>query len=274
MTTKDFAKERYLAQKAKIGRKPTADEYYEFSQISPGRLITLYGPSPYTKLQAECGDAPNKLEMTRTSLDEIMRQYGDLALELQHLPSEPEWRHKGCRPARTGLRKPPHNLVWSKMPERFRQWAEAGRRDQYERVLALIPKTKVMPSGKTAPTGLERLLEEIRGWSPARRRNTEGEYKIELRKHLESKKYKLNEEFGESITDLIVNDQFAIETKKDPRLSDYDRLFGQIARHLQHHAVVIAVIFDVPNEDQLDNFKTLVDTHLNVDPFTVEVLKK
>jgi hypothetical protein len=274
MTTKEFAKERYVAQKAKIGRKPTADEYYEFSDIPEGRLVTLFGPSPYTKLQAECGDVPNKLEMARTPLDDIMRQYGDLALELQHLPTEPEWRHKGCRPARAGLRKPPHNLLWSQMPARFRQWAEAGRTDQYERVLALIPKTSVVPSSKTAPTELVNLLKAIRQWSPARRRNTEGEYKIELRKHLESRNYKLNEEYGESTTDLVVNRQFAIETKKEPQQSDYDRLFGQIARHLQHHPVVIAVIFDVPNEDKLDNFKELIDTHLNVDKFTVEVVKK
>jgi len=235
-------------------------------------MVSLYGPSPYSKLQAECGDTPNKLEMARTPLDDIMRQYGNLALELGHLPTEPEWRHKGCRPARAGLRKPPHNILWSKMPERFREWADPSHRNEYHAVLALIPNK--IPTTSRATDQLNRLLGDIRSWSPARRRNSEGEYKIELRKFLESRRYQLNEEYGETNTDLVVDGRYAIETKKEPQLSDYDRLFGQIARHLQDYAVVIAVIFDVPSEDRLSNFRKLVDVHLNVGNFTVEILKK
>jgi len=274
LVSKELCKERYIKQRAQIGRKPSADEFYSFSRIPEGQLVSLYGPAPYSKLQAECGDIPNKLEMARTPLDDIMRQYGDLALELRHLPSEPEWRHKGCRPARAGLRKPPHNILWSQMPTRFRQWVEAGKKERYQEVLALIPQPIETRSHSTTSIVLAKLLTEIRQWSPARRRNTEGEYKIELRKHLESRHYEINEEFGESKLDLVVSKRYAVETKKDPQLSDYDRLFGQIARHLQQHLVVIVVIFDVPSEDKFDNFKKLVDTHLNVNEFTVEIVKK
>lgn len=274
MTTKEFCKARYVEQKATLGRKPTAVEYYSGSGIPEGRLVRLFGPSPFSKLQADCGDTPNKLKMTRTSLNEIMSQYGDLALELQHLPTVPEWSHKGCRPARSGLRKEPHNLLWSQMPAKFKQWVESGKREQYESIRHLLPKLEAEPTKDARVPELEKLLTDIRRWSPARRRNTEESYKVELRKHLESCGHKLNEEFGESKTDLVVGRRFAIETKKGPLLADYDRLFGQIARHLQNHSEVIVVIFDVPREDQLETFNELVDLHLNHDNFIVKILKK
>jgi hypothetical protein len=87
-------------------------------------------------------------------------------------------------------------------------------------------------------------MADIHRWSLARRRNTQGEYKIELRKWLESVGHSLNEEYGESTSDLVVGKRYVIETKKAPQLGDYDRLFGQLARHLQQFPVAIAVIFD------------------------------
>ena len=145
---------------------------------------------------------------------------------------------------------------------------------EYKGILDLIPDRQSALKHSRQSAKLSTLLADIRAWSPARRRNTEGEYKIELRKKLEELRYAINEEFGESNSDLVVEKAFVIETKKDPQLSDYDRLFGQAARHLQHFPVVIAVIFDVPSEDKFDNFKILVDVHLNKGKHTVEVVKK
>jgi hypothetical protein len=84
----------------------------------------------------------------------------------------------------------------------------------------------------------------------------------------------MNEEFGESNIDLLVNKKYAIETKKDPQLSEYDRLFGQLARHLQHQRNVIALIFDAPSEDKFSNFVLLVDKYLNREESFVEVIRK
>lgn len=111
-------------------------------------------------------------------------------------------------------------------------------------------------------------------WSPGRRRNSEGEYKIELRSHLKSLQYEANEEFGESNFDLLINKRYAIEIKKDPKLGDYDRLFGQLARHLQYQPRVIALIFDAPSEDNFSNFALLVDSYLNKEKKIVEIIKK
>jgi len=97
---------------------------------------------------------------------------------------------------------------------------------------------------------------------------------VELRSHLKSLGYVVNEEFGESNFDLLINRNYAIEIKKDPKLGEYDRLFGQLARHLQHQLRVIALIFDAPGEDNFNNFSSLVDSYLNKERKTVEIIKK
>jgi hypothetical protein len=84
----------------------------------------------------------------------------------------------------------------------------------------------------------------------------------------------MDEEFGESNVDLLVNGKHSIEIKKDPQLGEYDRLFGQLARHLQHQRNVIALIFDAPSEDKLSNFVSLVDKYLNREESFVEVIRK
>ena len=91
---------------------------------------------------------------------------------------------------------------------------------------------------------------------------------------MESLKHELNEEFGESKYDLLVGQQYAIEIKKDPDLAEYDRLFGQLARHLQHQCKVIVLVLEATRNDKYDNFTALVDKYLNVDRNAVEVIKK
>ena len=88
----------------------------------------------------------------------------------------------------------------------------------YESVLELISGSISKKTTKMERTDreFEALINAVRLWSPARCRNSEGEYKIELRKHLESLRFPLNEEFGESNFDLLVNKKCAIEIKKDP----------------------------------------------------------
>jgi hypothetical protein len=277
VTTKNHCKEKYLAQKELLGRKPNREEFLAFADVNKRALDRLYGASSYSKLQQECGDDANTFLKQGISLDEIMTQYGDLALSIDRIPVGADWTHAGCRPSTDGLQKGAHGIVWSKMSERFREWAKKTRIEKYQSIVEMIPvhvSNETSPRTSAVALGLSKLLVDIHRWSPARRRNTEGEYKIELRKWLESIGYSLNEEYGESTSDLVVGKRYVIETKKAPQLGDYDRLFGQLARHLQQHPYVIAVIFDVPSEDKLDNFSLLVDRHLNVEPNVVEIVKK
>ncbi|MGO9363468.1 MAG: hypothetical protein ACLP02_08400, partial [Rhodomicrobium sp.] len=80
--------------------------------------------------------------------------------------------------------------------------------------------------------------------------------------------------YGESQFDLLVERKYAIEHKKDPSLGEYDRLFGQVARHLQHQQKVIVLILEATRGDNYDNFTMLVDRYLNVDKNAVEIIKK
>jgi hypothetical protein len=127
---------------------------------------------------------------------------------------------------------------------------------------------------KNGDREFSRLINDVRSWTPARRRNSEAEYKIELRKHLESLKYKLNEEYGESQYDLLVGKEYAVELKKDPDLAEYNRLFGQLGRHLQHSQKVIVLIMQATRNDKYDNFTVLVDKYLNVGQNLVDIIKR
>ncbi len=276
MTTKDDCIRKYAEYKDTNGTIPKKKDFFKFAGIHERQLTALFGREAYSKLQQECGDEANKLDFERTPRETIMRQYGDLALELEELPNSSDWIHRQLRPQISGLAKTPHFITWSDLPQIFADWVESERTTGYEKVIDYINKSATKSNvnlEKTDPE-FDRIVDAIRLWSPARRRNSEGEYKIELRSHLESLGYVVNEEFGESNFDLLIGKRYAIETKKDPKLGDYDRLFGQLARHLQHQRHVVALIFDAPGEDNFSNFSSLVDSYLNKENKIVEIIKK
>src|SRR4030065_785237 len=276
MTSKDDCVQKYAEYKATHGAIPKKKDFFKFSGIHERQLTSLLGRDDYSKLQRECGDDANKLDFERTPREQIMRQYGDLALELGMLPNTSDWIHRGLRPTNAGLAKKPHFITWSEFPQKFLEWIESERINGYDKVLDYITKSVARSTVRLEVKDREfdRIVSDIRLWSPARRRNSEGEYKIELRSHLKSLGYVVNEEFGESNFDLLINRNYAIEIKKDPKLVEYARLFGQLARHLQHQLRVIALIFDAPGEDNFNNFSSLVDSYLNKERKTVEIIKK
>jgi len=205
-----------------------------------------------------------------------MRRYGDLALKLGELPNSSDWMHSGLKPSISGLEQKPHLIKWSEFPQKFSEWAQSEDIHGYEKVLDFISKSSVKSNSKTESRDreFEKIVADIRLWSPGRRRNSEGEYKVELKGYLKTLGYEVNEEFGESNVDLLINKKHMIEIKKDPKLGEYDRLFGQLARHLQHQLRTIALIFDAPSEDNFSNFTSLVDSYLNKETKTVEIIKK
>ena len=276
MTSKDDCLRKYAEYKTTYGVIPKKKDFFKFAGIHERQLTTLFGRDAYSQLQRECGDEANKLDLERTPRETIMRQYGDLALELGVLPNSSDWMHRQLRPSIGGLGKRPHFIIWSDFPQKFSEWVESERISGYDKVLAHIRKSAAKSNAKVELKDREfdGIVKDIRLWSPARRRNSEGEYKIELRSHLKSLGHEVNEEFGESNFDLLVNKIYAIEIKKDPKLGEYDRLFGQLARHLQHQLRVVALIFDAPGEDNFNNFSSLVDSYLNKEKKAVEIIKK
>lgn len=276
MISKNDCIQKYNEYKKQHEIIPKKKDFFKFAGIHERQLVGLYGRDAYTKLQEECGDEANKLNLEKTPTEKIMRQYGDLALELEELPNSSDWIERHLKPSISGLERRPHFIKWSEFPSKFTEWLENNRVRGYEKVLGYINELSAKSKVKAGKRDreFEKLLGDIRLWSPGMRRNSEGEYKIELRRHLESLGYTVNEEHGESNVDLLINKRHAVEIKKDPQLSEYDRLFGQLARHLQHQMRVIALILDAPSEDKFSNFTSLVDTYLCKDGKIVEVIKK
>lgn len=277
MLTKEMCLQKYEECKgSKNGGIPEYREFLKYAGIAPRKLTRLFGSSAYSKLQVLAGDAPNRLQMERMPLATIMQQYGNLVNELGVVPPYGEWAQRGLKPTESGLSRKPHEMKWSELPTKFVEWVTANNMSGFDRTIEIITKSTRTAANKPkhADGDFSRLITDVRGWIPARRRNNEGEYKIELRKHLESLKYELNEEYGETKYDLLVGRVYAIEVKKDPDLAEYDRLFGQLARHLQHQRQVIVLILAATRNDKYDNFTLLVDKYLNVDENSVEVIKR
>lgn len=274
--SKDGLIQKYKEYKDKHQAIPKHRDFCKFAGIHQSQLVKLFGRDAYAKLQHECGDEANKLIMERTSREAIMKRYGDLALKLEELPKSSDWMHSGLKPSISGLEKRPHFIKWSEFPQKFSEWVKTEGISGYEKILDFVSKSPAKLKSKIEGRDreFETIVAHIRTWAPARRRNSEGEYKVELRGHLKSLGYEANEEFGESNIDLLINRKYMIEIKKDPKLGEYDRLFGQLARHLQHQLRAIALIFDIPSEDNFSNFASLVDAYLNKETKTVEIIKK
>lgn len=276
MVTVELCLSKYEECKRAHGRLPEYREYLSFSGIEKRQFSRLFGREPFTKLQEAAGDKPNKLQLERVPLDQIMRQYGELVIEIGNLPVYAEWHQRGLQPTESGLRNKPHQIKWSELPSMFLSWIETSEITGFDKAVEIISKSHTFPVRVETRSNrdFEDLVLNVRDWIPARRRNSEAEYKIELRKHLESLSYELNEEFGESRFDLLVRKSFVIEIKKDPDLAEYDRLFGQVARHLQFHRSVIVLVIEATRGDKYDQFATLVDKFLNVNQNAVELIKK
>jgi hypothetical protein len=276
MLTKEMCILKYEeCKRSKNGDIPEYLEFLRYAGIPSRRLARLFGSSAFSKLQNAAGDIPNKFKIERTPLEIIMKQYGNLVAELGVVPVYPEWDVRGLRQTQSGLNKS-HKIKWSEFPRKFVEWVTSNKVTGFDRAIEIITASIKPDTSKSGneDTIFTRLIKDVREWTPARRRNNEGEYKIELRKHLESLKYELNEEFGESKYDLLVRRKYAIEVKKDPDLSEYDRLFGQLARHLQHQCKVIVVILEATRKDKYDNFTLLVDKYLNVEKNSIDVIKR
>jgi hypothetical protein len=275
--TKETCVQKYKELKdCNNGVVPEYREFLRHFGIPKGQFSRLFGTDAYSKLQTEAGDKPNKLRLERTTLATIMEQYGKLAMEVNDLPRGADWEHRGLTPSVDGLSKPPHRLKWSQMPERFVEWVESVKVSGFDKAVEIIQtsdRRKASVREQDDPRFL-RLIREIIQWTPARRRNSEETYKVELRGYLERLKYVVKEELGQSNFDLFVPDVSAIEIKKSPDLGDYDRLFGQIARHLQNHGRVIVVIHGAISGDAYNNFAKLVDQYFNAGETSVEIIKK
>lgn len=256
------------------GKALNSKEFLAQGSVSSRDLVRAFGPGGYAKLQALAGDDANQFFRPKVPWDEIMRSYGDLAIETlaqeNRLPMESHWLHKGLRPGKSALARS-HHLRWSEFPGKFAEWCDADstRLGNYKAVISFIQTCRNAVSEKEnvdPQTASQRLLEQaykiVSAWSPARRRNSEEAYKSELSYHLREVLDKgVREEKSDSLCDIALGKSIGFELKKSPDLAEYDRCFGQLARHLESFEFVVLIIFDVGKRDQFDDFCKLVDLY-------------
>jgi len=97
----------------------------------------------------------------------------------------------------------------------------------------------------------------IRNWVPAKRHKTEEAYQTELRCILEYEyKYSVRENAGISHVDILVEDKIPIELKKKPSRGDFDRLSGQIKRHMEIYDNLIIVICQLDKRYLLNEYSS------------------
>jgi hypothetical protein len=256
------------------GKSLKVREFIKRSGVTRRELDSEFGASAYSKLQKLAGNKPNRLVMKRTPTEEIMRNYGDLAMEVLQtegrLPVSAHWKEKDLHPTESGL-KVSHGFKWSEFPMRFSEFCDSNEsfRKKYIRVLSVIAEGKEVeiPDNMRSNPLFEKICSKLRTWSPAMRRSGEEAYKSELSRHLRQMKFlitkglNVREEKSESLCDIGVGSNIGIEVKKSPSLSEYDRCFGQIARHLKLFNFIAVIVFDVPRQDQFEDFCELVDSY-------------
>jgi len=112
----------------------------------------------------------------------------------------------------------------------------------------------------------------VNKWTPSKKHRYEEGYQMDLKSYLEYKHgCHVRLEALESKTDLLVNNNFPIEIKKNPNKSEYDRLVGQILRYYKAKENAIAVICDVKSKQLFDDFKNSIT---NLFPNNVEIIQK
>lgn len=118
------------------------------------------------------------------------------------------------------------------------------------------------------------LVQGISQWIPSIRHSKEDGYRSELVGFLQyQRRYFIRQESGENLADIMVNEKYPIEVKKNPKQSEYDRLLGQMVRHYRANKCIIAVVCDVRRLEQFEDFKRNIEFFFK-DPRKVIVINK
>ncbi len=114
-----------------------------------------------------------------------------------------------------------------------------------------IPTTGLIGSEE----GFLGLIKSIEGWSPLKRHRSEEGYQMDLRQYLQYEcGYQCRLE-GVEMADIVVEDKFPVEIKKNPTQAEYDRLLGQLTRMHRAKNFAIGVICDVRRLEMFIDFK-------------------
>lgn len=257
-TRQDYINKYNAFKKLIGGQKPLKKEFLQHYKIKELHLLRIFGKDPYSTLQQECGDKPNKLELVRTELSEILDKYGELARQHKRIPVQADWYAADYFPRPDGIKKV-HKLSFLTLPEVFVE--NYKDKAEWKDVIKILTRSNKATSEDKKNRAFIEIVDKINYWTPDRKRVLEEGYKIELRKYLE-KSFDVEEEVGDSNADLLINKKYPIEIKKDPSTSEYDRLLGQMIRHNKQYGSAIAVVTSLSSQDRFMKFQKLfIDVH-------------
>lgn len=269
----------YRSLKAEVGTISLKSFLEKYGDKQKPRLSKAFGGGYWGKLVESCGDTARTFSSEAVSLEAILDDYGKLTRKLGKPAVSADWDYEQLKPTRGGMFDGPHKVRFGQLSQLFVE--QRGGHPEWEDVCALLrskstPKktSNVLPLPVARANGkFNGVLHSIRGWTPSERFRTEEGYQENLRSHLERAGFKVRTQKGDSFIDLLVDDEVAVEVKKAPNMAEYDRLFGQIARHCDQYGQVIAVVCDVATADGFNDFNARLDKWLRSGA-VIEVVQK
>jgi hypothetical protein len=146
-------------------------------------------------------------------------------------------------------------------PASFGEWADSFvaemERQGFIQQSTSPPEWLTMQPPEQVQTYVPEVVRVIEEWIPKQRFRSEEAYEAALAEHLEGRGITAPEQQGASAVDILAIHGIGIEIKFKPDRSEYDRLVGQIVRHLREYGVVIVLIIRPDKRDLLDEYRSL-----------------
>lgn len=147
--------------------------------------------------------------------------------------------------------------LWLPIGPAFLEFSEAI----LERPEIVVVQEKAAWLTKQAPDEIQMRIPEIvqivESWTPKQRYRNEEAYQAALAEYLEGHGITAPEQQGASLIDILAANGVGIEIKLTPDRSGYDRLSGQIIRHLNNYGSVIVLIIRPDKRDLLKEYQSL-----------------
>lgn len=138
--TKEDIITEYKKLKDHLGNSPSSTLFHKETGIHNRHLEKIFGSNAYSKLVTECGDIPKEFFKQKSSIEEILTQWGNLALKLGKIPTSADWAFNNCKPTIDGITKS-HNLKWADFPYKFLEFY--SHNNEWSDVIALIPPRSI-----------------------------------------------------------------------------------------------------------------------------------
>jgi hypothetical protein len=134
--TKKYIITQYKKLKKHLGKSPSSSVFLKETGIHKRHLEKFFGSNAFSKLVSECGDVPQTFSKPKSSLTDILIQWGNLARTLNKLPTTADWSFHNCTPTSDGIARS-HKIKWKDLQEKFLE--QFSNDNDWSDVIELIP---------------------------------------------------------------------------------------------------------------------------------------